>query len=70
MTDRLLKLPQVLEIIPVSKSTWYKKVKSGEFPPPVSFGGSSRFWRLSDIQGLIQGGMNPDTAPKRDSTPA
>lgn len=35
MTARLLRLKMVLEIIPVSKSTWWAGVKSGRFPKPV-----------------------------------
>jgi prophage regulatory protein len=32
---RLLRLPQVLELVGLSRSTVYQKICSGEFPRPV-----------------------------------
>lgn len=52
--DRLLKLAQVLAIIPVGKTSWYQGIKEGRFPQPVSLGGRSRFWKESDILLLIE----------------
>lgn len=31
----LLRLPEVLKIIPVSKSNWWAGVKTGRYPKPV-----------------------------------
>jgi prophage regulatory protein len=51
---RLLKLRQVLELVPVSRSTWYAGIQAGRFPAPVKLpGGDSVFWLLSDIVKLI-----------------
>jgi prophage regulatory protein len=50
--ERLLRLKQVLEIIPVSKSSWWAGVKSGKYPASVKYGRST-FWVNSDIQNLI-----------------
>ena len=33
--DRLLKLSEVLKLVPVSKSTWWEGVRTGRFPQPV-----------------------------------
>jgi prophage regulatory protein len=52
-SDRLLRLRQVLEIIPVSRSTWWAGVKSGKYPQSVKLGGKATFWRASDIYALI-----------------
>lgn len=54
--DLLLRLPQVLSIFPVSRSTWYAGIKIGRYPQPVSLGPRSVAWRSSDIQRLVQGG--------------
>ncbi|MGA1863235.1 AlpA family phage regulatory protein [Deferribacter thermophilus] len=51
--ERLLRLKEVLEIIPVGRSTWYEGIKKGIFPKPIKLGRSS-FWKLSDIQKLIE----------------
>lgn len=49
----LLRLPQVLEIIPVSKSTWWAGVASGRFPSSVKIGPKTTAWRAQDIYTLI-----------------
>ncbi|HVN89192.1 MAG TPA: AlpA family phage regulatory protein [Candidatus Binataceae bacterium] len=49
----LLRLPQVLTLIPVSKSTWWNGVRQGKFPRPVKLGQRTTCWRASDILALI-----------------
>ncbi len=53
-----LRLPQVLEIIPVSKSTWWAGVKSGRFPKPVKLGPNIAMWRIDDIRNLLRQNEN------------
>lgn len=57
-----LRLPAVLTIIPVSKSTWWAGVKSGRFPKSVKLGDRITAWKAEDIRALIskfnQGGEN------------
>jgi predicted DNA-binding transcriptional regulator AlpA len=48
-----LRLPQVLSLIPVSKSTWWAGVKSGRYPKPVKLGERITAWRAEDISALI-----------------
>lgn len=46
----LVRLPKVIEFVGVGKSTLYKLISEGRFPPPVKIaGGRSSGWRLSDI---------------------
>ena len=33
-----LRLPQVLNIVPISKSAWWEGCKTGRFPKPVKLG--------------------------------
>ncbi len=47
-----LRLPQVLEIIPISKSTWWKGIKDGRFPKPVKLTERTSAWLLEDIEAL------------------
>jgi len=55
-TTGFLRLPQVLSVIPVSKSTWWSGVRSGRYPQPTrSLGERITAWRAEDIQALIQG---------------
>lgn len=50
-----LRLPQVLELYPVSKSAWWAGVKSGKFPQPVKLSERTTAWRKEDIITLIEG---------------
>ena len=48
-----LRLPQILAIIPVSKSTWWEGCRTGRFPKPVKLGPRTTVWRAEDIAAFI-----------------
>ena len=48
-----IRLTTILKIIPVSKSTWWAKVKSGEYPQPIKLGKNITAWKSEDIRLLI-----------------
>jgi prophage regulatory protein len=50
----LLRLKQVLELVPVCASSWWAGVKSGRFPRPVKLGRRTTCWRASDVLALIE----------------
>jgi len=49
-----LRLPQVLARFPVSKSHWWKGVKTGIYPKPFKLSENVTAWLCSDIDQLIQ----------------
>ncbi len=49
-----IRLPAVLSLIPVGKTTWWKGIKSGRFPKPVKLGPNMTAWRVEDIRDLIE----------------
>ncbi|MET0156036.1 MAG: AlpA family phage regulatory protein [Rickettsiales bacterium] len=49
----LIRLPVVLQFIPVSKSTWWQGVKDGRFPKPVKLGERIRAWQVEEIRALM-----------------
>ena len=49
-----IRLPQVLNYIPISRSSWLNGVKAGKYPPAVKLGENTTAWRVEDIQGLIK----------------
>ncbi|WP_133140730.1 helix-turn-helix transcriptional regulator [Legionella genomosp. 1] len=51
-----IRLKHILQLIDVSKSTWWKGVKDGRFPQPVRFGTRLTMWRVEDIRRLIEQG--------------
>lgn len=52
-TTGFMRLSQVLEVIPVSKSTWWAGVKTGRFPQPYKLDPGITVWRNDDIQAFI-----------------
>jgi predicted DNA-binding transcriptional regulator AlpA len=53
--QRLLRLPQVLALIPVSKSCWWQWVRDGKAPQPIHLGDRCTCWRYGDIIALTKG---------------
>jgi prophage regulatory protein len=51
---RLLRLPEVLRIIPVSRSTWYDGVRKGRYPRPVHLSARTVAWPDRQIRTLSQ----------------
>jgi len=51
-----VRLPQILAVYPVSKSTWWNGVKDGRFPAAVKLGPRTTAWRVEDIRKLIDKG--------------
>ena len=55
--SRLIRLKEVLRLIPISRSTWWEGVRSGKYPAPVKLGDRITCWRLRDICELVQRGV-------------
>jgi len=49
-----LRLPEVLALYPVSKSTWWAGIKKGRFPAGVKLSERTTAWRVEDIRKLIE----------------
>ena len=48
-----LRLSQVLALIPVGKSSWWRGCKSGRYPNPVKLGPRTTAWKAEDIAALV-----------------
>ena len=55
--NRLIRLNEVLELLPISKSTWWDGVGTGKYPQPVKLGPRLTCWRLADILALVETGV-------------
>ncbi len=49
-----VRLPQILAVIPIGKSTWWAGVKSQRYPQPIKLGANTTVWRAEDIHALIK----------------
>jgi prophage regulatory protein len=51
----LLRIKQVLQFVPVSRSSWWKGVKEGRYPQPVKLSQRITCWKATDIRRLVEG---------------
>ena len=58
-SQKLYRINQVLEVIPVSKTTWWNGVRDGRFPKPIR-NGRMTFWKSGDIDSFIDAPNPPD----------
>ncbi|MBC7945915.1 MAG: AlpA family phage regulatory protein [Burkholderiales bacterium] len=49
-----VRLPAILKVYPVGKSTWWEGVRSGRYPKSVKLGVRTTAWRTEDIRALIE----------------
>lgn len=52
--DGLMRLPEVLAMVSVSRSSWWSGIRDGRYPRPVRIGARSVAWRCADIRKLIE----------------
>lgn len=52
--EKLLRLPQVLTRVPVSRSHWWSGVADGRFPKGIKLSDRVTVWKSSDIDHLIE----------------
>lgn len=55
-----IKLPQVLEIYPVGRTTWLEGVKDGKYPQPYRLAKRSLAWRKADVMKLCEAAPRVD----------
>ena len=55
-----VRLPTVLSVIPISKSTWWTWVASGKAPKPLKLSPGVTVWRAEDIRELLARGFAGD----------
>lgn len=53
-TYGFLRLPQILQIFPISRSAWWAGCKTGRYPKPVKLGPRTTVWRAEDITAFAQ----------------
>lgn len=48
-----IRVPEIIKLIPIGKSSWWAGVKSGRYPKPVKLGKRTTAWRVEEIRNLI-----------------
>lgn len=53
MSESLQRIRKVQELVSLSRTELYRRIRSNGFPRPVSIGSRAVAWRASDIQAWI-----------------
>lgn len=53
-SQRLLRISQVLAIVPISKSAWWEGCRTGRYPKPIKLSPRTTVWRAEDIAAFIE----------------
>jgi predicted DNA-binding transcriptional regulator AlpA len=49
-----MRLPDVLTLLGVSRSTFWQGIRDGRYPPGVKIGRRATAWRAADIRALLE----------------
>ena len=50
----IMKLPEVLELTKISRTTLYRLMETGEFPRPIKLGQRARAWRVEEVMNWLE----------------
>ena len=53
--DSLIPQNDVLRIIHISRTSWWRGVKDGRYPQPIRLGPRMNRWRIGTIRELVRG---------------
>ena len=61
-----VRVPTILEVLPISRAGWWQGVKDGKYPAGIKLGPRTTVWRVEDISALIKklGEKNPGEGEK------
>lgn len=48
-----IRLPEILNLLPIGRSTWWLWVATGKAPKGIKLGAKTTAWKLADIQKLL-----------------
>jgi len=51
--EGFVRLPQVLHVLGIGKTTFWEGIKTGRFPAPIKLGPRTSVWKVEDIRNLI-----------------
>ena len=54
LKKRLLRINQVLALVPIGRSSWWEGCRTGRYPKPIKLGPRTTVWRAEDIAAFIE----------------
>jgi prophage regulatory protein len=68
MTDTVLRIPQVRELVGgLSKSWIYQEIAEGRFPTPIKLGGRAVGWLRSELDAWLSDRVERTRRPTEDA---
>lgn len=64
--EGFVRLPVVISVLGIGKTTWWCGIKAGRFPQGVKLGPRTTVWRVEDIRALIANPMPLKEAVKSE----
>ncbi|MCJ2137422.1 AlpA family phage regulatory protein [Methylobacterium sp. J-026] len=52
--DCLMRLKEVLRVVPISRTTFYRWIKEDKAPSPIKAGPGISLWRRSEIEAMVR----------------
>jgi prophage regulatory protein len=54
LVDRILRLPELMEVTGLSSATIYRRIAAGRFPRAVALGKNARGWKASAVTAWLE----------------
>lgn len=54
LKKRLMRIDQVLALVPIGRSSWWEGCRTGRYPKPIKLGPRTTVWRAEDIVAFIE----------------
>ena len=54
VSKKLLRINQVLALVPVGRSSWWEGCRTGRYPKPIKLGPRTTVWRAEEIKAFIE----------------
>jgi prophage regulatory protein len=51
--EGFVRLPKILQLFPIGRSTWWQGVKTGKYPQPVKLAERTTVWKAKDIREML-----------------
>jgi prophage regulatory protein len=61
-SNKLLRLPEVLALVPVSRSSWLAGCKNGHYPPGFLLSPRTRVWKRGEILEVLSRGSRSENS--------
>lgn len=55
-----VRVHQIIQVIPISRSSWWRWVKEGKAPKGIKLGEKTTVWKAEDIHALLEELSQPD----------